>query len=104
VSRQQVLGQEQFTGATLETTKIDALALECHSTFCEATDLAYGDEEIAPLDADDCADDWWRGIVTEARDEVLDATDPVAVRIKDRSVQERGEVEKVSHQVALTVL
>jgi hypothetical protein len=43
-------------------------------------------------------------VVPEARHEVLDAANPVAVRIEDRSVQERGEVEEISHLLPLMVL
>jgi len=38
-----------------------------------------------------------------ARDQVLDATDPAAVGIEDRPVQERGEVENFSHVMPLRV-
>jgi hypothetical protein len=104
VSSQQVFGKEQFTGATLESTKIDALALEGHLSFGQSTDLSDRHEQIATFDTDDGADNGWMRVVPEARHEVLDATDPVAVRIEDWSVQERGEVEKFSHQLPLMVL
>jgi hypothetical protein len=104
VSRQEVLSQEEFAGATLKTAKIDALALEGHSPFGESADLSDWHKEVPTFNANDGADDRWMGTVPEARDEVLDATNPVAVRIEDWSVQERGEVEKFSHLLALTVL
>ena len=44
-----------------------------------------GTEEVATLDTDDRADDRGVRTVAEARDQVLDATDPAAVRIEDRS-------------------
>jgi len=40
-------------------------------------------------------------VVAESCDQVLDATDPVAVRIEYRSVQERGEMEDFSHVMPL---
>jgi len=42
-------------------------------------------------------------VVAESCDQVLDATDPVAVRIEYRSVQERGEMEDFSHVMPLRV-
>ena len=57
VARQQVLGQEQLAGATLEATQVDALALEGHAALGQAADLADGHEEVAALDADDRAHD-----------------------------------------------
>jgi hypothetical protein len=104
VSCQQVFRQQQFTGATLESTKIDALALEGHAALGQSTDLANWNEEVATLDTNDGSNNRWMGVVPEARDEVLDATNPVAVRIEDWSVQERGEVEKISHLLPLMVL
>ena len=104
VARQEVLGEQELTGTALETTQVDALAFEGHAPLAQATDLADRHEEVPALDADDRADDRRVRVVAEARDQVLDATDPAAVRIEDRSVQERGEVENFSHVMPLRVL
>jgi hypothetical protein len=36
-------------------------------------------------------------IVAKTRDQVLDASNPVTVRVEDGTVQERGEVENFCH-------
>jgi len=56
------------------------------------------------LDAYDRAHHRRMRVVAESCDQVLDATDPVAVRIEYRSVQERGEMEDFSHVMPLRSL
>jgi hypothetical protein len=104
VARQKVLGEEHLSGATLEPSQVDSLALEGHPTFGEATDFTDWNEQIATLDPDNHPDDWRMGVVAETRDQVLDASNPVTVRIEDRPVQERREVENFGHTKPLTTM
>ncbi len=80
VAREQVLGEEELAGAPLEPAQVHAAALEGHLALAQAADLADRHEEVPALDADDRADDGRVGVVAEARDQVLDATDPVTAR------------------------
>jgi hypothetical protein len=102
MARQQVLGQQQFAGTALEAAQVDLGALEGHAALAQSADLADRHEEVAAFDADHDAHDGRVGVVAEARDQVLDAADPVAGLIEDRPVQERGEVEDFSHESAFT--
>jgi hypothetical protein len=43
-------------------------------------------------------------VVTKSRDQVLDATDPVTVLIKDWTAKKRGEVEDFCHWHAFRTL
>jgi hypothetical protein len=97
VARQQVLGEQQFAGATLESTKVNSSTLKGHATLAETADLPNWHKEIAPFDADDGADNRRVRVVTEARDQILDATDPVTVLIEDGTAKKRGEVEDFCH-------
>ena len=85
MAREQVLGEQQFARSTLEPTKVDALALEGHTTLGEAADLSDRDEEIPTLDLDHRPHDRRVRIIAQSRHQVLDATDPVAVLVKDRT-------------------
>ena len=97
VARQQVFGEEDLAGTSLETTKVDSPALEGHATLGESANLLDRHEEVSTLDTDDGAHDGRVRIVAETRDQVLDASNLVAVRVVDRTVQERREVENLSH-------
>jgi hypothetical protein len=97
VTRQEVFGQKKLPGATLETSQINFAALKGHAAFGQAADLANWHEEIAALNTNDGTHDWRVSVVTEARDQVLDATNPVTVLIKDRTAQESGKVKYFSH-------
>ena len=101
MARQEVLGEQEFCRTPFETTQVDALALKGHAAFGQSADLSDRHEEVASFDADDGADDGRVRAVAEARDQVLDATDPAAVGIEDRTVQERGEVENFGHAMPL---
>ncbi len=94
---QEVLGQEELAGPALEPSQVDPAALEGDAALGQAADLADRHEEVAALDADDGAHDRRVGVVAEARDQVLDAADPVAGLVEHRPVQERGEVEDLGH-------
>jgi hypothetical protein len=89
MSSEQVLGQEELARATLEAAQVDASSLEGHATLAEPADLSNGDKEISPFDPDDRSHDGRMRVVTEARDQILDASDPVAVLIEDWTAQER---------------
>ena len=89
MSREQVLGEQQLTGTTLEASKVDSAPLEGHATVFEAADLSDRYEEVTAFDADDRTNDGRVSVVAEPRDQVLDASNPVTFAIEDRSVQER---------------
>ena len=97
MARQEVLGEQEFARTSFESAQVDASSLEGHPARGEAADLSNRHEEVAPLDLDHRADDRRVRIVAKARDQVLDASNPVAVRVEDGTVQERGEVENVGH-------
>jgi hypothetical protein len=97
VSREQVFGEEQLARTTLEAPKVDLATFEGHASSLQAADLSYRNEEIPSLDLYDGAHNRRMGVITKSRDQVLDASYSVAVRVEDRTTQKRGEVENFGH-------
>jgi hypothetical protein len=87
VTGEQIFGEQELPWATLEATKIDPAPFEGHPTLHESANLSHWNEEIAALDANDSAHDGGVRFVAKTRDQVLDASDPVAVGVKDRTTQ-----------------
>jgi hypothetical protein len=87
VTGEKIFGEQQLTRTTLEATEIDPTPFECHATLREPANLTHRNKEVAPFDANDGAHDGGVRVVAKTRDQVLDASDPVAVRVKDRTVQ-----------------
>src|SRR6202034_1341973 len=50
VARQEVLPQEQLTGSTFETAKVDLAAIETHPAGLEADHVADWDKQLTPRD------------------------------------------------------
>jgi hypothetical protein len=97
VSREQVFGEKNLSGSSLESSKVDSPPLEGHATLDETANLFDRHEEVSTLNADNRADNGRVRIVAEPRDQVLDASNLVTVRVVDRTVQERREVQNFSH-------
>jgi hypothetical protein len=98
VTSEEVFGEEELSRSTLKTAKVDSQSLEGHAALGETTDLLYRDEEISSLNANDGAHDRRVRVVTETRDQVLDASDSVTVGVEDLTAQESGEVKNLRHQ------
>ena len=75
VTREQVLGEQEFARATLETTQVHALALKGHAALAQPADLSNRHEEVATLDADDRAHD--RGVELSPRRATRSWTRPI---------------------------
>jgi hypothetical protein len=88
MTREQVLSEQQFTRSSLESAQIHPSPFKGHATLAEPTDLSNGDEEVATFDANHRAHDRRVRVVAESRDQILDATNPVTVRIEDWTAQE----------------
>ena len=97
VACQEVFGEEDLSGTSLETAQVHTPALECHAPFGEPANLLDRHEEVSALDTDHGTHNRRVRIVAETRDQVLDASNLVAVRVVDRTVQERREVQNFSH-------
>jgi hypothetical protein len=85
VARQQVLPQEQFTGSTFKTPKVDLAAIETNPAWLEADHVADRDKQLAPLDFDHEADERGMGIVSDPGDQVLHSTEPVTGAVDQRA-------------------
>jgi hypothetical protein len=68
VACQQVLGEQEFAGAALESAQVNATALKGHAPFTQPTDLPNGHKEIAPFDTNDGTDNRRVRVVPETRD------------------------------------
>ena len=97
VSREKVFGEQHLSRTALELTKVDSASFEGHATLGQTADLLDRDEDITTFDTNDSTHDRGVWIVTKARDQVLDASNLVAVRVVDRAPQERREMEDFRH-------
>jgi hypothetical protein len=102
VASQKVFGQKYLAGTSLEPTEVDPTALETHTAFFEATNLANGNKKVSTFDANDYAHQGWVRVQAEACDEVVHAPDPVTIRIKDGPANESRKVKNLGHNRAPT--
>ena len=89
VTSEKVLCEKDLSRAPLKTTKVHSPAFKCHTPFGKPADLLDRHEKVPALDADHRAHDRRVRIVAESRDQVLDASNLVTVRVVDRTMQER---------------
>jgi hypothetical protein len=97
VSSEEVLSEQQLARTTLKTSKVDLPAFKGHTTGLQAPDLSDWHEEVPPLDLDHRAHERRVRVIAESRDQVLDASYSVAVRIEDRTTQKCREMENFGH-------
>ena len=97
VAGQEVLGEQHLSRTALELRRSTRRPSNVMRPAASPPIFLDGHEEVATLDADHRADDRRVRVVAEPRDQVLDASNLVAVRVVDRAAQERREVENFSH-------
>jgi hypothetical protein len=88
VSSQEVLGEEEFAGSPLESAQVYTPTLKRDATLSESTNLLDGHEEVTTLNANDRTHNGRMRVVAETRDQILDASNPVASLVKDWPAQE----------------
>ena len=85
IARQEVFGQQEFTGSAFETAEVDTLTLEGHAALSESPDFANRNEGVTALDLDNGPDNGWVSVIAEARNEVLHPSDTSAILVVDRA-------------------
>jgi hypothetical protein len=85
VASEQVLREQDFTGTTLKSTKVNSVAFKAHPAGGEAANLANRDKEVTTFDAHDGPHDWRVGMVTHSGHEVANSADAVTVYVVERA-------------------
>ena len=104
VAGQQVVREQELSLASLELAHVHPLAVETDPTFRQRADLSSRNEEVSSPESHDNPDDRRMRAVAEPDHHILDATDPVALAVNQRTMDNLRQLHDLGGHLGRSAL